>query len=314
MIKQHSHPVFPEPLRKGDTLAILAPASIVKKEYVEEAARLFSAEGYDVRVLGSAVSEGTGSYSAPKDVRIAEFLEAWKDPSVRCILCARGGYGAIHLLEDLDETLSFDNPKWLVGFSDISALHALMNRHEIVSLHAPMVKHLATRGHDAATRMLLRALRGEHNLEITGPTSSFNIPGEATGRLVGGNLAVLNSLASTRFDMLSSPLTDDCILYLEDISEAIYAVERMLFRLRMAGVFNHTKGIIIGRFTEYRPDRNFKDMETMIATRFKEWGIDNIPVAFDFPIGHIECNMPILNSAPAKLTVSKEKSTLVERL
>lgn len=304
--------IRPEKLCAGDTVAILAPASVVAREYVDGASEFLRARGFKVRVYPSAAGdEVTGSYSAPADVRVAEFRDAWGDKEVKCVLCARGGYGCVHLLPSLTDEFISSNPKWLVGFSDVSALHALMNRNGIMSLHAPMCKHLATRpADDPATVMLLDTLCGKTENVISGPANPYNRFGHAEGMLVGGNLAVLNSLAATDYDLLAQPLSEPCILFIEDVSEAIYAVERMLFRLYLSGVLGKVKGLIVGQFTEYRPDRNYSDMESMIDARLKEWGISDIPVAFRFPVGHIETNFPMLIGSEVSLSVDDSGSIM----
>lgn len=295
----------PEALRRGDTVAILAPASVVAREYVDGASAFLRECGFKVRIYPSAAGDTVeGSYSGSSVSRLAEFRDAWGDPEVKCVLCARGGYGCVHLLTGLQDDFILSHPKWLVGFSDVSALHALLSRNGIMSLHAPMCKHLATRGSgDPATAMMLDLLSGGEEGEISAPPTPFNIHGSAEGILAGGNLAVLNSLAGTGFDLLSRPLQEDCILFLEDIAEAIYAVERMLFRLHLGGVLEKVKGLIVGQFTEYKPDRNFPDMESMISRRLRDWGVSEIPVAFRFPVGHIETNFPMLVGGKVSLTV-----------
>ncbi|MDE7159471.1 MAG: LD-carboxypeptidase [Muribaculaceae bacterium] len=305
---------IPSPLRKGDRVAILAPASIVDRHYVDGAAELLKAFGYEPVIFPSALgTESSGTYAASVETRVAEFRSAWSDPAIKCIICARGGYGCIHLLPHLDREFITATPKWLAGFSDVSALHAMLSQYGIPSLHAPMARHLAMMGAvDPDTQALFQWLEGAREMSFEIPTHPFSREGSATGRLLGGNLAVLNSLAGTPYDILDRAATgEDVILFIEDVSEAIYAVERMVMRLRLNGVLDSLRGLIIGQFTDYHADRNFLTMEEMLRHRLTEWGVRaDIPVAFGFPVGHVSDNRPLAESSTATLTVTAETTTL----
>ncbi|MDE5808504.1 MAG: LD-carboxypeptidase, partial [Muribaculaceae bacterium] len=277
--------IFPASLRKGDRIAIISPSSPVKEEYIDGAAEFFAAEGYDPIVMPYAKGPASGSYASAPEERISDLVAAWEDPSVRAILCSRGGYGAVHLLRNIDTGMLRRDPKWLIGYSDISALHAMLLNAGVASIHAPMAKHLTEEGReDFCTKSLMNILRGDFPIEYSVPAHPYNRLGEAEGILAGGNLAVLNGLFGTGYDILK----DGTILFIEDISEAIYAVERMLYHILLSGGFDMVKGIIVGRFTEYRADRNFERMEDMICSFFEREGIAGIPVAFDFPVGHVK--------------------------
>lgn len=147
-------------------------------------------------------------------------------------------------------------------------------------------------------------------MDYSFPSSPYNRTGKASGELRGGNLAVLNGLANTRFDMLTVGDGEDVILFIEDISEAIYAVERMLMRLYLSGTLSRIKGLIVGQFTEYRPDKNFDTMEAMIDALLTRCGISDIPVAFGFPVGHVSANYPLVEGAWVELTVTPDAVTL----
>ncbi len=304
-------PVTPAPLRKGDTIALISPSTTVKEEYVAGAVEMLIREGYKVRVMSGANGPSSGSYAAAFDVRLTDLREALADPEVRCILCTRGGYGAVHLLPHLSPDEICRDPKWIIGFSDISALHALWLRSGVKSIHAPMAKHLTLLPReDRSTTILMDILKGVRGMDYTLPSHPMNIQGECTGRLQGGNLAVLNGLAATPYDILDAAPDEDVILFLEDISEAIYAVERMLYRLLLAGVFRRIKALIVGQFTEYRPDRNFSSMEEMISTFLRVNGVTRLPVVFDFPVGHVDFNLPLIEGAQVSLKVTDKDVTL----
>lgn len=309
---ENTHPaITPSPLRPGDKIAIFAPATTVKREYVEGAAEMLSREGFSVEIMPSALGPSDGSYAASFDTRLADLRKALADPEVKCILCARGGYGCNRLLPHIPTEEIRQNPKWIIGFSDISALHALWLTAGVKSLHAPMAKHLTILpSDDPSTSALLAILRGERRIDYKIPPTPYNRPGTATGRLQGGNLAVLNGLAATPYDILTAAPGERVILFIEDISEAIYAVERMLVRLYMSGFMHRIAGLIVGQFTEYRPDLNFPSMEAMIDTFLSRCHITGIPVAFNFPTGHVDLNLPLIEGEEVTLKVTELGVTL----
>ena len=298
----------PSNLKPGDRIAIVSPASPVKPEFIDGAARFFLSEGFEPVVMPHAKGPASGSYAASDADRLDDLVRAYSDPAIKAILCARGGYGCNHLLPLIPDTIIADNPKWLIGFSDITALHALSLRAGVVSLHSPMARHLAELPPNhycsrALTGILSDGLPVEYNVAA----HELSIPGEARGTLIGGNLAVFNGLADTPFDPLRIPGSK--ILLIEDISEQIYAVERMIIRLQLSGRLDEVTGIICGHFTEYRPDRNFKSMEQMIRARMDAAGW-NRPLAMRFPSGHTDDNLPLPLGATAKLSVTDGKIIL----
>lgn len=293
--------VFPRPLRQGDKIAILSPASIINPDYVDGACGWITAHGYVPVVEPHALGKH-GSYSGTAGERLFDLDAALADPDVRVILCSRGGYGAVHLLQDFPVDRWLDDPRWLVGFSDISALHALMQSKEIASLHASMAKQLAKGGENPLNQRLFSILRGEMPSYHFDPDPR-NRRGVATGRLAGGNLAVLGGLIGTPYDLLRP----DTLLFIEDIAEPVYKVERILYQLRLRGVLQRLRGLIVGRFTEYHPDANYRDMEDMIAEMTAPY---TYPVAFNIPVGHIDDNIPLIEGATATLTVTPDTVTL----
>lgn len=304
---------FPQTLQKGDKVAIVSPSSEVNPDYIDGAADFLRSAGYEPVIAPHAKGPASGSYAATLQERLDDLLAAFSDSSVKAILCARGGYGAIHLLPHIPESVIKENPKWLIGFSDISALHAMMHSYGVASMHAPMAKHLTEEDPlNYSTVAMMKALSSDDPMVFETETNPLSMEGTAKGRVVGGNLAVLNSLASTPFDLLATPLLEDTVLFLEDINEAVYATERMLYRLYMSGVLKRVKGLIFGHFSDYRPDRNYHDMETMIADRLKEWGMTDIPVAFGFPVGHEPENYPVIEGSQAMFAVFSDKTVLIQ--
>ena len=213
----------PSKLQKGDKIAIVSPATVVKEEYVEGAADYFRQEGYQPIVMPSAKGPAFGSYAATHAARLRDLIDAIENPDIAAILCARGGYGCVHLL-DAHRLLAAvkRNPKWIVGFSDVSALHALWLKAGVMSIHGPMAKHITIESSDdPCTESLLNLLSQDPIMDYSVSPSPFNRIGKAKGELRGGNLAVLNGLASTPFDILSVSENEEVILFIEDISEAI---------------------------------------------------------------------------------------------
>lgn len=257
-------------------------------------------------VLGAHAMGGCGSYSSSLADRLADFEWALTDATIDAIICTRGGYGAVQLLDALDRLPLRQHAKWLVGFSDISALHALMARHGIVSVHGPMTKHIsANDGENPDFEALCRLLDGG-SIEYVVPSHPLNRAGEVSGRLSGGNMAVLQGLIGTPFDLLRP----DRILLIEDIAEPIYKVERWLYQLRLSGVLPRLRGLIAGAFTDYRPDRNHDSMEEMIREMVEPY---DYPVAFNAPIGHGGDSRPLLLSAPLTLTVGAEETIIGQK-
>lgn len=289
--------IFPSPLTKGDKIAIISPASHILPDYVDGACNAIAQMGFQP-VVSTHCKGQCGGYSGTIEQRLADFLEALHNPEVKAILCSRGGYGVVHLLEYLSADDIAKNAKWLIGFSDISALHAAMVASGVASIHASMAKHLTQFGvDDEATVALFNILQGKLPTYQT-PSHAFNKPGTASGTLTGGNMAVLCGLLDTDFDLLSR----GDILFIEDVGEEVYKIERMLYNLRLSGVLPMIKGLIVGRFTDYRnPDGNGDSMEQMVKRMVEPY---DIPVAFDFPVGHVDENMPLIEGAQVTLTVA----------
>lgn len=286
---------FPRPLTKGSRIAIVSPAGIPDADNVKEAAEILKQQGWEPYISQHALDK-SGSYSGTPEQRYSDLADALTDPSIRAILCSRGGYGAVHLLQRLSSLPLKNDPKWIIGFSDISALHALMASNGIASIHGSMTSHIKLGPDDPDNDMLFKILRGEKP-NFTFPSSPYDRPGLAEGTLLGGNLAVLADLISTPYDILKR----DTILFMEDVSEPIYKIERILYQLQLSGVLPNLKGLIVGQFTEYKSDRNYEKMEDMIHAMVAPY---SYPVAFNAPIGHVDHNIPVIEGARVTLKVT----------
>ncbi len=291
--------IIPPFLKEGDKIAIVSPAGVTRSQNVYNAIPVLQSLGWEPYTSEHAFGRH-GTYSGTDDERYADLEAALLDPDVKAILCSRGGYGAVHLLERLDRLPLRDNAKWIIGFSDISALHALMHRHGIASIHGPMAKHIAGHdGEDPDSQALFEILQGEGHDFLVAPYP-LNRCGEATGMLLGGNMAVLTGLIGTPFDMFKP----DTILFIEDVSEPIYKIERMIYQLKLSGVLGRLKGLIVGDFTEYSPDVDNSSMEDMIHEMVREY---DYPVAYGVPFGHSTHVMPLVESVEATLTVTPDE-------
>lgn len=302
-MNNHKSPdtIYPAPLRPGDKIAVLSPAGPISDTVVDSAVTVMRSLGYEVVVYPHTFGK-FGHFSGTTDERYADLEAALTDPTVRAIVCSRGGYGVVHNLDRLGRLDLRSDPKWVVGFSDISALHALMASQNVASIHASMASHIGWGIDDPDNRMLFDILAGKMPT-YTWQGSPYNHPGRTEGKLLGGNLAVIADLMATPFDIIR-PGT---ILFIEDVSEPIYKIERILIQLKLAGILPNLKGLIIGQFTDYRPDDNHKTMEAMIAETVAGY---DFPIAFGAPIGHVDHNVPLVEGSWATLDVTKEKTTL----
>lgn len=292
---------IPAPLRDGDRIAIVSPSGPVDSALVYAAADTLRGQGYRVDIFPSALGK-CGQYAASDSARLADLSAALTDNTVRAILCSRGGYGAVHLLDSLSALPLERDPKWLIGFSDISALHALLASRGIASIHGNMCKHIALGADDEDNATFLAMLRGYRPAYEFAP-DSLNRCGQASGRLLGGNLAVIAELINTPYDVIQ-PGT---ILFIEDVEEPIYKIERIMYQLRLSGVLPRLGGLIVGQFTGYRPNDSYETMERMIADMTAPY---TYPVAFNVPIGHVDHNVPVIQSAEVTLTVTPEGTSL----
>lgn len=295
--------IKPDSLRRNDRVMIVSPASSVFPGYVEGAENVLSSWGLEP-VRGRYCVAATKGYAGTVEERLADLRTALTDDSVAAVLCSRGGYGTVHLLEHLRPEWFSSRPKWIIGFSDISALHAASLSAGVMSLHAPMCKHLSETPENEASRFLRAILFGENPVYRV-DAHRLNRQGRARGRLVGGNMAVLCALLRTPYDLFA-PGT---VLFIEDIAEPPYKIERMLYNLRLAGVLAGLSGLIVGRFTEYEESPThplYEQIGALVADY-------DYPVCFDFPVGHVPENYPMIEGADVELDVNVSGVSLAFR-
>lgn len=288
-------------------IAIISPAGAVLPERIDGAALTLRQWGYEPILSDycklSIRAYGVINHSSTLDQRRHDLIWAITDPSIDAILCARGGYGAIQLLDTIDPKLVADNPKPIIGFSDITALHALWHSAGVRSIHAPMAKHLAECGPMHPDSQRLHCLLEGRLDDISVNGHQFNRPGKATAPLIGGNLALLYALLASPYNLV----LPGHILFVEDIAEQVYQVQRMLHALRLAGRLQHLAGLIVGQFTDYRENHEGDAMMHMISDMVAPYGY---PVAMGFPIGHVEHNIPLVEGAMVQLTVTQQSTHL----
>lgn len=301
--------IIPPNLEPGDKIAIVTPAYPVLGKYIDGMVNTLTQWGYRPVVMPHAYAHSDGIYAAPDKARAEDINKALADPEIKAIICSRGGYGTNRLIPLLDAEAIKANPKWIVGYSDITVLNSWLNSLGIASIHGPMASHLTKYPTDESSEALKQILSHGPEIKLTAPSHKLNRAGSAKGRMLGGNFIVANNLAGTDYDPFDIPDNENVILYIEEVGEKIYAVERMLVRLHQAGILDRIKGIVFGEFTDYAPDQSFRTMESMINTRLNEWGY-NFPVAYNFPFGHGRNVYPIINGATAELTITGEDVTL----
>jgi len=292
----------PPYMKTSDKAVILSPAGKIDASVVNAAAALLERWGLKTVIGGHAVSEN-GRYSGSVRERLTDLQKAFDDPEVKMILCSRGGYGIVHLLSDLDFAGIKANPKWVVGYSDITALHAALQANGIASIHGPMAKHFSDEGAEDASVQYTKSIITGHPVAYHIPVtekSVMNRRGVATGRLFGGNLSVFCSILGTKY----THIPRNGILFIEDIGEVPYKIDRMIYQLKLAGVFERISALIVGQFTDYEEDEQmYGTLQQSIYHVVKRY---TFPVCFDFPVGHVKQNLPLIMGVRATLNVGDD--------
>lgn len=297
--------IIPPYLHEGDKVVILSPSSKIDKAFLKGAVKRLASWGLRP-VLARHAGSSHGTYAGTVGQRLEDLQAAMDDPDTRAILCSRGGYGAVHLVGKLDFSRFRESPKWLIGFSDITALHNLWQREGFASLHAPMARHLTVEPEDDFCTLALRdiltgaAATPAGCFGYTCEPHKLNRRGTTEGTLRGGNFAVFNGLRGTPYDIPA----DGTVLFIEDVGERPHAIERMMYNLKLGGVLERLSGLIIGQFTEYEEKKQLgKELYGALAELVKEY---DYPVCFNFPVGHVPMNLPLINGAPVRLDVDRK--------
>lgn len=293
---------MPKGLVAGDMIAITAPAKAIDRDSITTATAFFENAGYRVLVTPSCLGE-YHYFSGTISERLSDFQSALDNREVKAIICARGGYGCVQLIDRLQWASQIDEPKWIVGFSDVTILHQRMQAQSVRSIHGTMPLNFI-RNSNESLQTLLAALKGDP-VDIQFKTNIRSKEGSATGTLLGGNLSILFSALGT-VDQVDYA---DSILFIEDVGEHLYHIDRMFYALEKAGVLEKIRGIIVGGMT------GLKDTATPFGKSYQEiilshFNYRSIPIAFDFPAGHLDDNRALVLGSEVTLTVKSAESAL----
>ena len=296
--------VAPAFLKKGDKVALISPSYSTPMENIEKAANVLRGWGFEP-VIGPNVEKlDAGKFAGTVAERASDIRWALHDPDIKAIICNRGGYGAIQVVDQLALKEFTEHPKWLVGFSDITTLHGMMSCAGVMSIHGTMSSFLASSGGTDQTSTLVRDLLMGSVPQYNVPAHSQNITGKASGTLVGGNICTFVPLLGTKADATAH---GDIILFIEEIGETMHNIDRLFNMLRLNGVLSRCKGVVLGEFVNCSTDLAYFNVETMLHQYLEKY---NIPVLCGFPAGHDSKNLPLVMGAPVTIDVRADGSTL----
>lgn len=299
--------IFPKSLKKGDQIAIISPAGSVNESQLENGLKIIESKGYEP-VLGKHLYTNYWngySYAGTEKERISDMNWAFNDEGISAIWTSRGGYGCQHLLRNLKLSKFRKNPKWYIGYSDNTVIQSYLIKNNFASIHGQTVKTSSFGVSEESYDLTFDILQGKlpkYSIE----KSPFNKDGNVEGELVGGNLALIYALLGTAYSFNFK----DKILFIEDIGENYYALDRMMISLDLAGVFRQIKGLIVGGMTNMGNEKDNKNYEEsfdefayqIISERLKKY---DFPTVFGFPNGHIYDNRPLIIGA--KVTLKSDK-------
>jgi muramoyltetrapeptide carboxypeptidase len=299
--------IKPPYLKKGDTIMILAPAGRIKnKSSIDAGIKLANHWGLVV-FLGNHLFTQNHTFAGTEEQRLEDLQKALDDPSIKAIWAARGGYGAVRIIDDIDFTEFERNPKWVIGYSDITVLHNKLNGMGYASIQGqmPLTLDLEDPVQKPSIVSLKKALFGK-KLRYKLESNTRNRPGEGSGVLVGGNLSIVYSMlgSDTELDM------DGKVLFVEDVGEALYHIDRMMISLKRAGYFENCKGLIVGDFRLKKNEGNSfgESLEDIMMRVVEDY---DFPVIFDFPAGHLDDNRALIFGNPVELKVTEKKAKIL---
>jgi muramoyltetrapeptide carboxypeptidase len=299
---------IPAYLRPGDTIGIVCPAGYMDSEKAASCIHVLKEWGYEVRI-GETLGGASGNYfSGTDDERLADLQRMLDDDNVQAVLCARGGYGTSRIIDKIDFRNFDKHPKWIIGFSDVTVLHAHINRnYKVATMHAPMAAAFNDDGYsNEFVQSLQSALRGEQASYECVP-HIFNQRGDTTAELVGGNLSLIVHTIGTD----SEYKTKDKILFLEDLGEQLYSIDRMFVQLKRSGKLDKLAGMIIGGFIDIKDtERPFG--KTIMEIIHEHVAAYEYPVCFGFPVSHGKENYALKVGVNYRLKVGKTNVSLDE--
>lgn len=298
--------ILPPFLRPGDTIGIVAPASWFPYKELADGIHILR-DVWHLNVLeGQSLHVTDGPFAGSDELRRADLQRFFDDPNVRAVLAARGGYGCYRIADDLDLTSLQTNPKWLIGFSDVTVLLSLLYNQGIMSLHGLMPRQFGDPDRADSLESVRRWLFGEYPSHYTVPVHPLNRSGQATGPLVGGNLTMLINSVDTPTDLDFSGK----ILFIEDIDETLFSLDRMMLQLRRSGRLVNLAGLVVGQFTDMRTNLSLpfgKNAYEIIADAVSGY---SFPVLYDFPAGHVTYNLALPIGSTVALTVDPESGRI----
>jgi len=298
--------IFPKSLKKGDKIAIISPARSVEPTQLEKGIEMIKSKGFEP-ILGENLytkfSNGY-NYAGTEEQRLKDINWALNDSEISAVWASRGGYGCQHLLKGLDLKEFTKNPKWYIGYSDNTVIQSYLFKKGFASIHGQTIKTSSFGVTEESYDLLFDILKGK-NPKYSLKSNQYNKQGNTEGELVGGNLALIYALLGTKYSFDFK----DKILFIEDIGENFYALDRMIMSLELAGVFTKIKGLIVGGMTNMGDEKENKQYEEsfdefanqLIADRISKY---NFPVVFDFPNGHIKDNRPLIIGSNVNIKVN----------
>ena len=305
MNKEQTSLHIPTYLKEGDKIGLISTARKISRDELQEAIECIESWGLNV-VLGKHLFNSHHQFSGKDDERTKDLQNMLDNPEVKAILCVRGGYGTVRIIDDIDFSHFQKSPKWLAGFSDITVLHSHIHKLNVATLHSTMPISFSSNTSESIMS-LKDALLGKH-LSIEIDHHPLNRFGKAKGQIVGGNLSILYSIMGSPSDLN----TDGKILFIEDLDEYLYHIDRMMMNLKRSGKLSNLKGLIVGGMTKMNDNAIpfGKDAESIIKDVVSEY---NYPVCFGFPAGHIKDNRALKLGVIAELKVDKQSSLNYEQ-
>ena len=309
-----SIPKIPPYLKKGDVIGITCPAGFISPEDIQPAVTKMKEWGFEIKI-GSTVGRKDFTLGGTDEERLQDFQQMLDDKTIKAIMCARGGYGAVRIIDNINFKKFALHPKWIIGFSDVTVIHSHLNKNfSIASIHSKMCNSFPKDWSKAepvqieTIESIKKCLTGE-KMFYNAATNEKNITGIAEGILTGGNLKTLETLAGSKSDIN----TGGKILFVEDTGEYLYSIDRMFWNLKRTGKLNKLKALIIGGFkakpAEDPADEFGKNLYEIVLEKVKEF---NYPVCFDFPVGHQKNNFALKCGVRHKLTVNTSSISLKE--
>lgn len=305
--------ITPKSLQQGDTVAIVSTARKITKEELQPALQLLKSWGLQA-VLGKTIGAEENQFAGSDELRAADFQQMLDDPNIKAIWCARGGYGTVRIIDKLDFSSFTKIPKWIIGYSDVTVLHSHIHNLGVETLHAQMCLEIENKTEEAR-ESIRKVIFGEDYLisfsvdtykEACGDTLQENTRlGFIKGEIIGGNLSVLYSLVGSASEMK----TEGKILFIEDLDEMLYHIDRMMMNLKRSGYLKNLKALVIGGMTQMKDNKVYfgKTAEETIMDLVKEY---DYPVILNFPAGHILDNRALIMGREVKLKISKNNIIL----